>query len=59
MLYPYYISKGSFKVTYDSNGASETAPTDDRKYAEDAYADVLSAEGMTAPRGRGLPWMEY
>ncbi|WP_087431398.1 InlB B-repeat-containing protein [Collinsella sp. An307] len=51
VLYPYYISKGSFKVTYDSNGASETAPTDDRKYAEDAYADVLSAEGMTAPEG--------
>ena len=51
VLYPYYISTGSYKVTYSSNGASGTAPTDEREYAEDAYADVLSAEGMTAPEG--------
>ena len=51
VLYPYYISEGSFKVTYNLNGASGAAPIDYRAYAEDAYADVLSAEGMTAPEG--------
>ena len=51
VLYPYYISTDSYRVTYDSNGASGAAPTDEREYAEDAYADVLSAEGMTAPEG--------
>ena len=51
-LYPYYISTGSYTVTYDANGGTGTAPTDERKYAEDSHADVLHPEGLTAPEGK-------
>lgn len=51
-LYPYYISTGSFEVTYNANGGTGTAPLDERKYAEDSHADVLHPEGLTAPEGK-------
>ena len=51
-LYPYYISTGSYTVTYDAKGGTGTAPTDERKYAEDSHADVLHPEGLTAPEGK-------
>ena len=51
-LYPYYISTGEFGVTYEANGGSGTEPIDEHEYAEDAYADVLHPEGLTAPDGK-------
>lgn len=51
-LYPYYISTGSYTVTYDASNGSGTAPTDKRKYAEDSHADVLHPVGLTAPEGK-------
>ena len=53
VLYPYYISDGKFSVTYEANGALDGGvPADNRSYAEDAYADVLHPEGLTAPDGK-------
>ena len=51
-LYPYYISTGSYTVTYNANEGTGTAPIDERKYAEDSHADVLHPEGLTAPEGK-------
>jgi uncharacterized repeat protein (TIGR02543 family) len=51
-LYPYYINTQSFTVSYDIGKGSGTAPVDERKYAENSYADILSATGITPPEGK-------
>lgn len=58
-LYPYYINANKFVVNYLSNGGKGTV-TDDKKYAENAYADVKSAKGLEAPSGSMfLNWQLY
>ncbi|MGM9952647.1 MAG: InlB B-repeat-containing protein [Intestinibaculum porci] len=49
-LYPYYINTSKFIVKY-SAGTGKGTVTDDKKYAENAYADVKSGSGLTAPDG--------
>ena len=51
-LYPYYINTQSFTVSYDTGKGSGTVPVDERKYAENSYADILSASGITPPEGK-------
>ena len=49
-LYPYYTSSTPYSVTYVlGEGASGEAPTDNKKYAEDSYAKILSGAGLTGP----------
>ncbi|MBR6787796.1 MAG: InlB B-repeat-containing protein, partial [Clostridia bacterium] len=51
-LYPKYVSTSSFTVTYKLGEGSGTAPVDSKNYAQDAYADVMAATGVTAPTGK-------
>ena len=51
-LYPYYINTQSFTVSYFIGEGSGTVPVDERKYAENSYADILSASGITPPEGK-------
>ena len=51
-LYPYYINTQSFTVSYDIGKGSGTVLVDERKYAENSYADILSASGITPPEGK-------
>ena len=53
MLYPYYVSKTKYQVTYDVNGGSGTV-TDGKEYASGAYADIRSGDGVTALRGKAF-----
>ncbi len=39
-IYPYFISNEVFSVKYDLNGVGGTAPTDNKFYKEDSYADI-------------------
>ena len=50
-LYPYYVSKTRYTVTYDVNGGSGTV-TDGKEYASGSYADIQSGYGVTAPEGK-------
>ena len=51
-LYPYYINGKEYTVSYDLGGVNGTAPVDTKKYAENSYADIMSASGITAPEGK-------
>ena len=51
-LYPYYTSNQSFKVTYNANGGTGTAPSDTKTYADGSYADVMTASNLIAPEGK-------
>ncbi|MDD5850642.1 MAG: InlB B-repeat-containing protein, partial [Galactobacillus timonensis] len=51
-LYPYWINKSGYSVTYDKNGGKGDAPNDLRKYAENSHADIMTAKGITAPEGK-------
>lgn len=53
MLYPYYVSKTKYQVTYDVNGGSGTV-TDGKEYASGAYADIRSGDGVTALGGKAF-----
>ena len=39
-IYPYFISNEVFSVEYNLNGVDGTAPTDNKSYKEDSYADI-------------------
>ncbi len=52
-LYPYYVSKTKYTVTYDVNGGSGTV-TDSKNYASGSYADIQSGDGVTAPGGKAF-----
>ena len=51
-LYPYYTKDGTFSVTYASGKDGVTAPTDDKKYAEDSYADLMSPDKLVSSDGQ-------
>lgn len=51
-LYPYWINKSGYSVTYNLNGGKGNAPEDSRKYAENSYADIMTAKEITAPEGK-------
>ncbi len=58
-LYPYYINTSKFVVNYSAGTGSGTV-TDDKKYAENAYADVKSGSTLDAPSGsKFLNWQLY
>ncbi len=50
-LYPYYVNKNQYQVTY-SPGQGTGTVEDTRRYASGAEADVKSAAGLTAPAGK-------
>ncbi len=50
-LYPYYLSKERYTVSYDTNGGSGTVK-DDKSYASGSYAEIASSSGITAPDGQ-------
>ena len=52
-LYPYYVSKTKYTVTYDVNG-DRGAVTDSKEYASGAYADIQSGDGVTALEGKAF-----
>ncbi|MSS14163.1 DUF7507 domain-containing protein [Porcincola intestinalis] len=52
-LYPYYVSKTKYTVTYDVNGGSGTV-TDGKEYASGSYADIQSGDSVTAPEGKAF-----
>lgn len=52
VLYPYYTSNASFTVSYDLNGGTGTKPSDEKKYAQYSYADVMPAKDVVAPNGQ-------
>lgn len=52
-LYPYYVSKAKYTVTYDVNGGSGTV-TDGKEYASGSYADIQSGHSVTAPKGKAF-----
>ncbi len=51
-LYPYYINTQLFTVSYDIGKGLGPVPVDERKYAENSHADILSASGITPPEGK-------
>ncbi|MCI6638640.1 MAG: InlB B-repeat-containing protein, partial [Lachnospiraceae bacterium] len=52
-LYPYYINGAKYKISYQlGDGGTGTVPSDDKQYAENSYADIMSASGITAPEGK-------
>ena len=56
-LYSYYISTGKFTVSYVANGGTGDLPLDERLYAEDSYAEVLSGGNLVGPDGKAfLGW---
>ena len=50
-LYAKVGDGNEYTVTYDANGGTGTV-TDATKYSKDAYADVKSEAGLTAPTGK-------
>lgn len=51
-LYPYYINGNKYSVTYNLDVGSGTTPTDSKQYAENSYADIQPAAGVTPPEGK-------
>ena len=51
-LYPYYINGYKYSVTYSVGDGKGTAPVDSKLYAENSYADIQSASGITPPDGK-------
>ena len=51
-LYPYYINGEKYTVSYLLGKGTGTAPVDIKQYAENSYADIMSASGITAPEGK-------
>ncbi|MDD6599252.1 MAG: InlB B-repeat-containing protein, partial [Galactobacillus timonensis] len=51
-LYPYYVNGVKYSVTYDLSAGTGTVPIDSKKYAENSYADIQSASGITPPDGK-------
>ena len=51
-LYPYYVNGVKYSVTYDLGAGTGTVPIDSKKYAENSYADIQSASGITPPDGK-------
>ena len=49
-LYPYYVNKKIYTVTYDLGNGTGTVPADSKQYAENSYADIQSASGITPPK---------
>lgn len=50
-LYPYYVNKNQYQVTYRPGEGTGTVE-DTRRYASGAEADVKSAAGLTPPAGK-------
>lgn len=50
-LYPYYVNKADYSVTYDANGGTGTV-TDGKKYASGAWADIQPGKSLKAPSGK-------
>ena len=50
-LYPYYVNKKKYSVTYEANGGTGTV-TDAKTYASGAWADIQSGERLKAPDGK-------
>ena len=51
-LYPYYINGEKYRVTYNLGDGEGTTPNDIKQYAENAYADIQPATGVTPPEGK-------
>ncbi|MDY6307488.1 MAG: InlB B-repeat-containing protein, partial [Oribacterium sp.] len=51
-LYPYYINGEKYTVSYHLGKGTGKAPADNKQYAENSYADIMSASGITAPEGK-------
>ena len=51
-LYPYYTKDGTFTVEYVSGKKDVTAPVDDKKYAEDSFADLMSPGALVSGDGK-------
>ena len=51
-LYPYYINGEKYTVSYSRGEGTGTAPVDSKQYAENSYADIMSAAGIAAPKGK-------
>ena len=51
-FYPYYINGEKYRVTYNLGSVSGEAPTDSKLYAENSYADIQPATGVTPPEGK-------
>ena len=51
-LYPYYINGEKYTVSYFLGKGTGKAPADNKQYAENSYADIMSASGITAPEGK-------
>ena len=50
-LYPYYVNKNQYQVTYHPGQGTGTVE-DTRRYASGAEADVKAAAGLTPPAGK-------
>ena len=50
-LYPYYVNKNQYQVTYRPGEGTGTVE-DTRRYASGAEADVKAAAGLTPPAGK-------
>lgn len=50
-LYPYYVNKKKYSVTYEANGGTGTV-TDAKTYASGAWADIQPGESLKAPDGK-------
>ena len=50
-LYPYYVNKNQYQVTYHPGEGTGTVE-DTRRYASGAEADVKAAAGLTPPAGK-------
>ena len=50
-LYPYYVNKNQYQVTYRPGQGTGTVE-DTRRYASGAEADVKAAAGLTPPAGK-------
>ena len=57
-LYPYYTKDGTFTVEYVSGKNDVTAPVDDKKYAEDSFADLMSPGKLVADGEYFLGWYD-
>ena len=58
-LYPYYINGEKYTVSYKLGDGTGNAPADSKYYAENSYADIMSANGITPPEGKTfLHWTD-
>ena len=57
-LYPYYTKDGTFTVKYVSVKNNVTAPEDNKSYAEDSFADLMSPGKLVADGEYFLGWYD-